>query len=73
MDATYPLKKKYHIVFCRNVFIYFDRPTQKQVLERIYANMSPDGYLFMGHSENISMAQLPLKNVSAAVYAHKTI
>jgi chemotaxis protein methyltransferase CheR len=68
MESSYPLKKKYHIVFCRNVFIYFDRGTQKQVLERIFSVMSPDGYLFMGHSENISMAQLPLKTVSPAVY-----
>lgn len=68
MDDVYQIKKKYHIVFCRNVFIYFDRPTQKKVLERIYSHMEPGGYLFMGHSENIGSVQLPLSNVASAVY-----
>jgi chemotaxis protein methyltransferase CheR len=68
MDDSYPIKKKYHIVFCRNVFIYFDRPTQKKVLERIYSHMASGGYLFMGHSENISGVSLPLRSVATAVY-----
>jgi chemotaxis protein methyltransferase CheR len=68
MDEIYPLKKQYHIVFCRNVFIYFDRPTQKKVLERIYSHMAPGAYLFMGHSENIGSVDLPLRSVASAVY-----
>ena len=68
MDDEYPIRKKYHIIFCRNVFIYFDRETQKKVLERIYSHMAPGGYLFMGHSENIGNIQLPLTVVASAVY-----
>jgi len=68
MDESYPIKKKYHIVFCRNVFIYFDRQTQKKVLDRIYSHMAPGGYLFMGHSENIGSTHLPLKSIASAVY-----
>jgi chemotaxis protein methyltransferase CheR len=68
MDESYPIKKLYQIVFCRNVFIYFDRPTQKKVLERIYSHLAPGGYLFMGHSENIGSVQLPLITVATAVY-----
>lgn len=68
MDDSYPIRKKYQIVFCRNVFIYFDRTTQKKVLDRIFSHMAPGGYLFMGHSENIGNAQLPLQNVASAVY-----
>lgn len=71
MDSSYQIKKKYHIVFCRNVFIYFDRPTQKQVLEEIYAHLAPGGYLFMGHSENIGNVSLPLQNIASAVYQNK--
>ena len=41
-------------VFCRNVMIYFDGPTQRQVLERIHGTMRPGGLLFAGHSENFS-------------------
>jgi chemotaxis protein methyltransferase CheR len=68
MENAYPINKKYHIVFCRNVFIYFDRPTQTKVLERIYSHMEPGGYLFMGHSENIGNIGLPLKSVGTAVF-----
>jgi chemotaxis protein methyltransferase CheR len=68
MDGDYHIKKEYHIIFCRNVFIYFDRPTQKKVLERLYSRLAPGGFLFMGHSENIGSAQLPLKNIASAVY-----
>lgn len=68
MDDEYPIKKQYHIVFCRNVFIYFDRPTQKKVLERICSHLASGGYLFMGHSENIGHVQLPLRSIASAVY-----
>ena len=68
MDNTYSIHKKYHIIFCRNVFIYFDRPTQKKVLEQIYTHLAPGGFLFMGHSENIGNVKLPLRSVATAVY-----
>ena len=44
----------FDIVFCRNVMIYFDAPTQRRVLERIHAHMAPEGLLCVGHSENFS-------------------
>lgn len=68
MDSDYRISRKYHIVFCRNVFIYFDRPTQKKVLERLYDRLAPGGYLFMGHSENIGSAALPLRSIASALY-----
>ena len=68
MDDSYAIKRQYQIVFCRNVFIYFDRPTQRKVLGRIYSHLAPGGYLFMGHSENIGSSDLALKSVSSAVY-----
>ncbi len=68
MDERYPITRKYGIVFCRNVFIYFDRENQRKVLERIYSHMAPGGYLFMGHSENIAGAAVPFKSVASAVY-----
>jgi chemotaxis protein methyltransferase CheR len=46
---------KVHIIFCRNVMIYFDKPTQAKLVDEIFANaIHPDGYLFIGHSESIS-------------------
>jgi chemotaxis protein methyltransferase CheR len=44
----------YDIVFCRNVMIYFDRPTQRRVLEGLHACLKPGGLLMVGHSENFS-------------------
>jgi len=68
MDSAYPINRKYQVIFCRNVFIYFDRATQHDVLHRIHEHLAPGGFLFMGHSENIGAVDLPLKSVSAAVY-----
>ncbi|MBC7377544.1 MAG: methyltransferase domain-containing protein, partial [Burkholderiaceae bacterium] len=44
----------YDVIFCRNVMIYFDRPTQRRVLERMHRVMKPGGLLVVGHSENFS-------------------
>jgi chemotaxis protein methyltransferase CheR len=44
-----------NIIFCRNVMIYFDRPTQIRLVDEIFARaIHPDGYLFIGHSESVS-------------------
>ncbi len=68
MNADYGIRRKYHVVFCRNVFIYFDRETQRRVLSRVHSCMAPGAYLFMGHSENLSGSDLPLEGVAPAVY-----
>ncbi|SEK38971.1 chemotaxis protein methyltransferase CheR [Roseateles sp. YR242] len=54
MNAQWGLGEPFHIVFCRNVMIYFDAPTQRKVLERIHKVMRPGGLLFVGHSENFT-------------------
>lgn len=48
------LGEPFDMVFCRNVMIYFDPPTQRKVLERIHQVMKPGGMLFVGHSENFT-------------------
>lgn len=50
----WPFKDSFDVVFCRNVMIYFDGVTQRQVLERIHRVMKPGGLLFVGHAENFS-------------------
>ena len=50
----WPFKEPFDVVFCRNVMIYFDAPTQRRVLERIHRVMKPGGILFVGHAENFS-------------------
>ena len=54
MDQSWSLGEPFHMVFCRNVMIYFDAPTQRKVLERIHRVMRPHGLLFVGHSENFT-------------------
>jgi len=54
MDARWSLGDPFDIVFCRNVMIYFDAPTQRKVLERIHGVMKPGSLLFVGHSENFT-------------------
>lgn len=57
MEASWSLGEPFDIVFCRNVMIYFDGPTQRRVLERIHRVTLPGGLLYVGHSENFSEAR----------------
>jgi len=54
MSEHWQLGEPMDMVFCRNVMIYFDAPTQRKVLERLHGVMSPGGLLFVGHSENFN-------------------
>ncbi len=51
--SPWPMKGKFDIVFCRNVVIYFDKATQRTLFDRIADAMTPDGWLYIGHSENL--------------------
>ncbi len=51
------LGEPFDLVFCRNVMIYFDNPTQRRVLERIHAVTTPGALLYVGHSENFTEAR----------------
>lgn len=55
MNASWSsLGDPFDLVFCRNVMIYFDNPTQRKVLERMHGVMKPGGLLYVGHSENFT-------------------
>ena len=68
MDGDYGIKETVRAIFCRNVIIYFDRPTQEQILRRLSQHLAPGGYLFMGHSESLHGMNLPLAQAAATVY-----
>ena len=68
MDKTYSVGEPMHIIFCRNVLIYFDKPTQQNVLSRLCDCLVPDGYLFIGHSETVTGLDLPLRQVANTVF-----
>ena len=60
-----------HIVFCRNVIIYFDDEMKRSVINAFYDNLLPGGYLLIGHSEslhNISRAFKPEHYAGSIVY-----
>jgi chemotaxis protein methyltransferase CheR len=68
MNADYCLNDKMDVIFCRNVIIYFDRPTQDRILRKLWHNLTPGGYLFLGHSETLSGVDVPLSQVAPSAY-----
>ncbi len=68
MEEDYGLRERMAIIFCRNVIIYFDKPTQEKLLFRLSQQLTPGGYLFMGHSESLHGMDLPLVQTAATVY-----
>jgi len=58
----------YHAIFCRNVMIYFDRPTQEELVQRLARCLLPGGYLFTGHSESLTGIRHSLTSVHPAIY-----
>ncbi|BBO68970.1 chemotaxis protein methyltransferase [Desulfosarcina alkanivorans] len=68
MTADYGLRETMDIIFCRNVIIYFDRPTQEKVLNHLCRCLTRGGYIFMGHSETLNGLKVPLSPVAPTVY-----
>jgi len=53
MDPSYPVDRDVDIIFCRNVLIYFDKPTQRKVVEQLCTHLRPGGFFIVGHSESM--------------------
>jgi chemotaxis protein methyltransferase CheR len=64
----WPMKGPFHVIFCRNVMIYFDRPTQQKLVNRFWNILAPGGFLFVGHSEGLSAIKHEFRYVKPAVY-----
>jgi chemotaxis protein methyltransferase CheR len=64
----WPMKGPFDVIFCRNVMIYFDRPTQQKLINRFYDLLDPGGYLFVGHSEGLSAISHKFRYVRPATY-----
>ena len=69
LDASYPVKGPVDVIFCRNVMIYFDKPTQYKILSRFAPMMQADGLMFAGHSESFLHAADLFKSLGKTVYA----
>jgi chemotaxis protein methyltransferase CheR len=68
MNSDFGMKEPVDILFCRNVIIYFDRPTQERLLNQFCRHLIPGGYLFMGHSETLNGMDVPLVSTGPMVY-----
>jgi chemotaxis protein methyltransferase CheR len=68
MENDYGMTEKADAIFCRNVIIYFDRPTQERILRKLSLCLTPGGFLFVGHSETLHDMNLPLQAVAPALY-----
>ena len=67
VDA-WPFAGPFDFIFCRNVMIYFDKPTQERLVNRYHRCLAPGGLLFTGHSESLGKLDHPLAYVAPAVY-----
>lgn len=70
MDAKFPFSGKFDIIFCRNVMIYFDKPTQEELVNKYFNCLHKGGYLFIGHSESLNSLKTPFRFVKPTIYLH---
>ena len=68
MTQQFSFKKKFHVIFCRNVMIYFDAETRNELVNRFYEATEVGGYLFVGHSESLNREATKYKYIKPAVY-----
>lgn len=68
MTPTFPFRFGFHLIFCRNVMIYFDRATQEALVGRYVKHLGPGGYLLIGHSESLSSIEHGLTYVEPTIY-----
>lgn len=68
MNEAFPFKKKFHVIFCRNVMIYFEMETKRALVNRFYDSLEPGGYLFIGHSESINRQESKFAFIAPAIY-----
>jgi chemotaxis protein methyltransferase CheR len=64
----WPMKGEFDVIFCRNVMIYFDKPTQARLIERFWNQMARGGTLFVGHSESLAGVRHRFRYVRPTVY-----
>ncbi len=63
-----PVAGPFDLIFCRNVLIYFDDASKSRVIERLLARLSPDGHIFLGHSESLSRWTDRVRSVGPTIY-----
>jgi chemotaxis protein methyltransferase CheR len=68
LRGPYPFGHRFHVIFCRNVMIYFDRPTQETLIAKLTEQLEPGGHLLVGHSESLGNIRHTLRQVQPTIY-----
>jgi chemotaxis protein methyltransferase CheR len=72
LEGSFPFAEPVQVIFCRNVMIYFDKPTQAELVRRLATALVPGGYLLVGHSESLSGVDHALEMIQPSVYRRAT-
>ncbi len=73
MQEKYPFRRQFHMIFCRNVMIYFDKPTKERLVEQFAEYLVPGGYLFIGHSETLGRESKIFQYIQPALYRKRQL
>lgn len=65
---AFPFKRKFHVIFCRNVMIYFSAQMKQELIQKFYEWTEPGGYLFIGHSESLGRDTMGYEYIRPSVY-----
>ena len=69
--TDWPMRGPFDAIFCRNVAIYFDKPTQGRLFSRLGKMLAPEGFLYIGHSENLGSGAEGFRLVGKTIYQLK--
>jgi chemotaxis protein methyltransferase CheR len=67
----FPFRRRMHVIFLRNVMIYFDAETKQRLLKKVYDILEPGGYLFIGRTETIDRSTVPLVMIQPSIFRKK--
>jgi chemotaxis protein methyltransferase CheR len=67
----FPFRRRMHVIFLRNVMIYFDAETKQRLLKKVYDILEPGGYLFIGRTETIDRSVVPLVMIQPSIFRKK--
>jgi chemotaxis protein methyltransferase CheR len=68
MDDEFGIRERFDVIFCRNVIIYFDRPTQERLIGKFRDHLKSGGILFLGHSETMTGMNVAFRTLAPTVY-----
>lgn len=68
LDPNPGQRKQFHLIFCRNVMIYFDQKTTQHLVEKLTRQLRPEGYLIIGHAESLNWKPSGLEQIKTSIY-----